>query len=155
MQKSNGKPQPDFLKHESQLWPLQATNNKSCLALNFHPSVKSINQKMKAQFWDGKFLEQTINNLSWFIVRWKYRWCCWNVTPAHTSIVLLRLIFVVLIDVFVTFVMRSLSHVPIIDIKCPLASRGRPGPRSCPILNSYNYLDLIVGLGYQMSQCQC
>ena len=27
---------------------------------------------MKAQFWDGKFLEQTINNLSWFIVRVKY-----------------------------------------------------------------------------------
>ena len=152
MQKSNGKPQPDFLKHENQLWPLQATNNKSCLALNFHPSVKSINQKMKAQFWDGKFLEQTINNLSWFIVWVKYPWwCCRNVTHLTPLSCVLRLIFVVLIEVFVTlFVVRSPSHVPIIDIKCPMA-----GARSCPILNSYNYLDLIVGLGDQMSQCQC
>lgn len=89
---------------------------------------------MKAQFWDGKFLEQTINNLSWFIVRVKYRWCCWNVThltPCKLSRAVLRLIFVVLIEVFVTlFVARSPSHVPIIDIKCPMA--GRPGPGPAP-----------------------
>ena len=78
---------------------------------------------MKAQFWDGKFLEQTINNLSWFIVRVKYPWwCCWNVTHL-TPWAVLRLIFVVLIEVFVTlFVVRSPSHVPIIDIKCPMAA---------------------------------
>ena len=43
-------------------------------------------------------------------------------TPDTLSCVL-RLIFVVLIEVFVTlFVVRSPSHVPIIDIKCPMAA---------------------------------